>query len=470
MAVPFFAAATGVAFAFEPRVGIALLLSAIFVPIVAINLPLAVVAWFPLVFLEGLPAFNLAGKAGGLLITAAWLATLRSWFPTRQEAPVVLRRILVASAALLTWFTMSLFWAADANAVLGDLWHWYAVVLLMLVVATTMRTAGMLRLMLWAFVIGAALAVAEGLVGGGLTATTANELGAGAETRLGGAQGDPNFLAAGIVPAMVLSLTLMVTSKSGLVRLSLGGLLGLLGFGLLASESRGGLIAVATAILAAFIFFRQRRAALGAFTLALIAFAGVWASISPAAWERVTSFGGGGSGRDELWAIALRITGDNPVFGVGLSNYPVVSADYVRQPGALTRVDLILDEAQVVHNVYLELAAEVGIVGLGLFLLVAILSLYAAWRAATGFERRHDDEMATVSRGVLVAGIGLLTSSVFISNGVDKRLWVLFGIGAALFALSRRRSTVDAGENAHSGDAVAIAASETSPPAQISRS
>jgi O-antigen ligase len=433
---PILAVAVGAALAFDPRIGVAILLAALFVPVIALNLPLAVALWFPLVFLEGVPALNLAGKAGGLLITVAWLATARSWLPSRQEAPQAIRRILLALAALLFWLTVSLLWAADVGAVLGDIWHWYAVILLMLVVATTIRTAAEMRLMLWAFVIGASLAVAEGLASGGLT-TSSSALATAGE-RLGGAQGDPNFLAAGIVPAMVLGLALLVTGRNMLERFALVGLVGMLGVGLLASESRGGLLAAIAAVLAAFVFFRNRRTVIAAFALVLVGMAAVWSSVSPGAWERVTEFDGGGSGRTELWTVAWRMAGDNPVLGVGLNNYPSVSPEYVREPGALSRTDLIVEEAQVVHSVYLQLAAEVGFVGLALFALVAILCLQGAWRAATVFERRREHGPAAMSRGVLVAGIGLLAASVFISNGVDQRLWVLFGLTVALLALANR--------------------------------
>jgi O-antigen ligase len=434
IAAPVLAAVIGVALAIDLRIGIALLFAALFTPVIALNLPLAVGLWFPLVFLEGVPALNLAGKAGGLLITVAWLATARSWLPSRQHAPQAIRKILLALAALILWLTVSLVWAADAGTVLADLWHWYAVALLMLVVATTIRTSATVRLMLWAFAVGASFAVAEGLVSGGLS-TSSDAMAASGE-RLGGAQGDPNFLAAGIVPAMALALALMVTGRNTLERFLLGGLVGVLGVGLLASESRGGLLAAMAALIAAFFFFRHRRTAIAAFSLVLVGMVAVWSSVSPAAWQRATDFAGGGSGRTELWTVAWRIALDNPVLGVGLNNYTTVSPEYVREPGVLTRTDLIVEKSEVVHSVYLQLAAEVGIVGLGLFALVVFLCLRGAWRAAAVFERQGDDELAVLSRGVLVAGIGLLAASVFISNGVDQRLWVLFGLAVSLLAIA----------------------------------
>ena len=437
-AVPLCAVVVGAALAADARMGVALLLGLIFAPIALLNLQLALVLWFPLIFLEGLSAFNLAAKAGGLVITAAWFGAI-----TRNSAVAapVLRRhtgLVLAVSGLLLWYSLSLLWAEDLQMVGADLWHWYAVALLMLVVATTVTTARVARMMVAAFVVGALLAVGHGIVTGGLTAaTTAVET--ASEGRLEGAQGDPNFLAAGIVPAMILAAALFVTTRNPLARWPLGGAIALLALGLVASESRGGAVAAAAATVAAFVLFKHRRAWVLAFVTVVLGVAAAWFTVSPSALDRITAFDNGGSGRTELWTVAMRMAEANPVLGVGLNNYPVVSGDYVREPGTLSRLDLIVDRAQVTHNVYVQLLAETGVVGLGLFLAVALGSLYAAYSAARRYDARGDPSLATLSRGVLVATIGLLASSFFISNGVDKRLWVLFALGPALLAVALRQ-------------------------------
>jgi hypothetical protein len=43
-----------------------------------------------------------------------------------------------------------------------------------------------------------------------------------------------------------------------------------------------------------------------------------------------------------------------------------------------------------------------------------------------------------LARAVLVAGVGMLVSGVFISAGVDRRLWALLALGPALLAAARR--------------------------------
>ena len=429
------AALVGAALAVEARLGVALLLGLIYLPVALTNLHLALVLWFPLVFLEGLPAFNLAAKAGGLLIVGVWFATLRE---RRDSVTATLRRtgkLWLAVVGLLLWYTFSTLWADDRGMVYADLWHWYAVALLMLIVATTVSSDRGAQLMIMAFVAGAVLTVAEGIVGGGLTtATTA----ADGQERLAGGQGDPNFLAAGIVPAIVLALALRSTTQGFAARWLLFGALLVLSLGLVASESRGGALAAIAAAIAALVVFKRRRAWVLASLTIVAGVAAAWFAVSPSAWERLTNFDNGGSGRGDLWAVAWRMAEDKPAHGVGLNNYPVVGADYVSEAGNLERSELVVDKAQVVHNAYLQALAETGAIGLALLLAVSLGSIYAAWRAAQRFAARGDPVMDTLARAVIVASIGLMAASFFISNGVDKRLWVLFGLGPALFALASR--------------------------------
>jgi len=124
---------------------------------------------------------------------------------------------------------------------------------------------------------------------------------------------------------------------------------------------------------------------------------------------------------------------------VGLDNYEVVARDYTRQPGALKNVNKIAERPHVVHNTYLEALAETGIVGLVLLLLFAIGSVATAWRAGLIFERLGDVEMEALARAVVVATIGMMVAAFFISDGVDKRLWILFGLGPASLCIAEAR-------------------------------
>jgi O-antigen ligase len=174
-------------------------------------------------------------------------------------------------------------------------------------------------------------------------------------------------------------------------------------------------------------------------TVAVLVFASAaWFAISPSALHRVSDFNGGGTGRTELWTVGWRIYQEHPALGIGLNNFRVESNRYVRRPGKLEFVNLISERPDVVHNAYLQLLVETGPFGLALFLGVIAACLRATWLAARRFDALGDRRLSDLSRAVLVACIGMLSASFFLSNGADKRLWTILALGPALLAMAAR--------------------------------
>ena len=146
------------------------------------------------------------------------------------------------------------------------------------------------------------------------------------------------------------------------------------------SLSRGGLVALGAMMIAGTLFAgRFRRGAHG--NAAVVALGGVvyFTAIAPLpARERVTS-SNGGTGRSDIWKLGLRMVRAHPLEGVGVGQFPEVSADYALQPGTLERADLVFSSApKVTHNTYLEIMSEDGIPGFLLFLALLGSCLAAA--------------------------------------------------------------------------------------------
>jgi hypothetical protein len=119
----------------------------------------------------------------------------------------------------------------------------------------------------------------------------------------------------------------------------------------------------------------------------------------------------GGSGRSDNSTVAWRVFEDHPMAGAGL-NFGVVAKDYLRRPGALQRGDLTADKSHVMHNTYLQLM----------------------------FEAQGESGLEALARAVLVAAIAIPAAGFFISSGVDRRLWILFGLGPSLLHVASRSS------------------------------
>jgi O-antigen ligase len=427
----------GVLMARNVQLGVAMLLGLVYVPIVMLNLPLGLVLWIPLIFIDRLPATSFGPTLVMILVGTAWLGTL----PARGGyVNSVLRRhqgLVTTLGLLLAWTTMSIAWARDPAAAADDFWNWWVAAAIFIVVATSISDRRYLAAACAAFVLGAIFSVLVGLFPNAVDRGT---IAADEASRLGGSFGDPNFLAAGLVPAIALIPGLMRVWRDASIRWLLAGSALVLGIGLAATASRGGLVAGAVSIVAAIFLARGRRLQVGALVGLAVVVGGLWiATSSPATWDRVREFDTG-NGRVDLWTVATRMAEAHPIAGVGDNNFRAASAEFVRQPGQLENVQLIVEQPHVVHNTYLQQLAETGIVGISLLIGFLLGCLRATWSAAKRFAALGDQAMGALSRSLLVAQIGVLSASVFMSNGYDKRIWVLLALGPAMLAVATRQS------------------------------
>jgi O-antigen ligase len=159
----------------------------------------------------------------------------------------------------------------------------------------------------------------------------------------------------------------------------------------------------------------------------------------PASWERLADFEQS-NGRSELFEVAWRMWQDHPVIGVGLGDFRVHSSEYARALGPLEFAEFLTEERKYVHNVYLEILAETGIVGLLLFTTVLALCLRAAWRAVRLFRQAGDTAMATLAKAVVIGVVAWLAAGMFISGQTDRRLWLLLALGPAMLAAAKRQA------------------------------
>jgi O-antigen ligase len=415
--------------------GIAATVGFVYVPLVFLNLPAALALWVPLTFMTGvhLPASGPAVIA--VLLLAAWIGScLTNW----QERTVVIRReraIFIAIVLFLLWNALSVLWATSSGAALEALGEWMIVAGVFLVFSTATLEPRHARWLLLAFVIGGVMSVAIGIGTTGLHQTGEIATESLAEGRLTGGSSDPNYLGAGLVASMIVAMTLYGVYRRPLIRAGLLGAIVILVAGIVASESRGAMLAAFVAAIAAFVLFQRSRLTLGATLLLLLGLAAAWIAVDPTALHRLTQFGGTGTGRTELWRIAWRVARSNPIVGVGLNNFMVQESHFVQLPGALTAVAMIVETPHVVHNMYLQAFAETGIIGFALLIAIVVALLRSGILAARRFDRAGAGDLATLARGVVVAEVAVFVSLIFLSDGPDERFWVLFAVGAALGAM-----------------------------------
>jgi len=212
-----------------------------------------------------------------------------------------------------------------------------------------------------------------------------------------------------IVVALTLVLTRRVTSLPA--TLILAGLTGLGGVVVIASGSRGPLVAAAVGLVAllALLATTRRISVRTTFLIALgttAAAAGVLLSDSSGLTRILNA---SDSGRSALYEESLALAIARPA-GIGWGQLGQYIVDF----------RAINEEGLYAHNVFLEIFVEGGVVALVAFLLLVWASTSGAWRAA----RRHDS--FTTSFVVLIYA---LASAQFSSDIVGNRLmWLMLAL------------------------------------------
>jgi O-antigen ligase len=250
------------------------------------------------------------------------------------------------------------------------------------------------------------------------------------------------------VAAIVLAGGLMASTRSPLQRLALAAAVMILVAGLIGTASRGGTLAAGVTILVAMVVFRRRRALILAIATVAASVVALTFVYAPGSWERVTDFDDD-NGRSDLWYVGWEMWKDNPVAGVGIGNFIIHIPDYVQTPGGVEDVGNLVDEPHFVHNTYLQMLTDGGVVAMVLFLGVVIACLRATMQAAALFARRGKHALETLAKSTLVATISMLVASIFLSAAQDPRLWLLLALGPALLTVAREDDEESLGEADH---------------------
>jgi putative inorganic carbon (hco3(-)) transporter len=116
--------------------------------------------------------------------------------------------------------------------------------------------------------------------------------------------------------------------------------------------------------------------------------------------------------RVELNQVAGRIIRDHPLTGVGLNNFTVISPKYI--PDDKQYIRSLEGLVPAVHNLYLLVGAELGLLGLGAFLLF--------WLGSFGRALRRPQEIPPLARATL-AGLACGFMGLLLADFAGFALW-----------------------------------------------
>jgi len=424
----------------EPKFGIAAALAIVYALIVFTNLSAALTILVVIVFAESTPLAGpalSATKIAGLLLTLGWIARI-ALHPEERRAVLFSAHpgISYVLALFVGWVWMSILWAEDVTLALDEATGFLLVAILYVIVFTAIRTRRQAMAVIGAFVLGTAFTAVYGLI-------VRPDPNSQSVERLASTINDPNFLAAVLVAGLVLGGACFFAARGHrLWQLAAFTAVALCFVAFILTGSRGGIVGLGAALIAAIVFGGRWRVQITFAAIAITGLAiGYYTTLAPPVVKAKISAATAGEvsradTRSTIWTVAWRMAMDYPITGVGAGNFAARSIDYIIEPGTTYRTDRVIDRPGVSHNSYLGPFAELGIVGLALLLAVLGFSIASIVRAVHRFERNRDGPMEVLSRGLLIATIGILAAAFFISAESNKFIWLMLAMGPALLAVA----------------------------------
>ena len=337
--------------------------------------------------------------------------------------------------------------------------------LLYLLVTNAIRTPRQLRAVIWTVIVAGAL---MGLISlwqelthgyhqtlGGLAQVDSTGFNVGngitgkdVRPRLAGPIGEKNRYAQVLLVLLPLAVSRMRIEPSRRLRVFAAACAALILCGVVLSFSRGAAVAALIVVIAAaalrLISLRQLVA-----TVAVVAT--LVALVAPDYVARLQSLGNADAalsqqssgvdqaiqGRATENVAALHVFRDHPLLGVGPGQF---FSRYSAQYG--NALDLrFLQQNRRAHNLYLEIAADTGVLGLGAFLTIVLVTLVGLRRLSVRCRARSPG-LASLGDSLLLALIAYLASGLFLQLAYQRYFWFLVALAnAAIWLLERAQRT-----------------------------
>jgi putative inorganic carbon (HCO3(-)) transporter len=249
---------------------------------------------------------------------------------------------------------------------------------------------------------------------------------------------DPNYYCQILIPGLALTLGLALGGQTPRGRAVALVAVIIIVLAIMLTASRGGMLAAAVAATGLLLAYRKVNYLVVMLVpvLALLFFV---PSYLDRVTSLVTSFAALASGQSAMetsvsgrlaeMAAATILFAEHPLSGIGFAmfegRYQDISANY----------DMMLrGEDRSAHSLYLETAAEQGVVGLAALLFLLGASLRAVQLAYRQALRMNDAALVNALRALTAAAAGLFVSAIFLHDAYAQHFWLVL---ALLFAAER---------------------------------
>ncbi len=353
--------------------------------------------------------------------SACLLYAIAHGMVARERAPLGESWQMRCTALLVAWAVISYgIQGPPIGWALSPLMSYFSFLILLFVTLKIVDTPRRLRHVLWAFIASLSLAslyvIREWQKYHALYAYF----------RPGWVTGDPNYYTASVLLGIPLALVLARELDSRWQRLAMFGAAIVLLLGTALAASRGGLLGLLAGVI--FLARRRRRLLRWALVAALLLPPALFWRSSPL--ERLlhptVSDRKAADTRLALWQAGLDMIRRHPLAGIGLGNFKYEVQQYA--PGNAN-----LDH--IAHNAYIEIAAEMGLPALFVYLWI----LFAGWQSLGRAARMEElpGWMSASARGLQAGLLSFSVSQFFLSAQYTKMLWLVIALSACMPMLCR---------------------------------
>lgn len=248
--------------------------------------------------------------------------------------------------------------------------------------------------------------------------------------RAGWVTGDANYFGVNAILALMLAYYLLRTKLPFWQKAFCLGCAGLTALALAASESRGAFIGIC--VCAVFLFFRTKRKL--PFVVAALILGVLFVVLPNSPLKRIIHPQAGAinstRAHEMLFYAGIKVFAEHPLVGVGLGNFKHT-------------MDLMgINAARggyIAHDVYIEYAAEMGILAVLLFLGLLVSTYRSLGKVRKEARRRKDAFFFAVTSGMQTGLIGFCVASLFLSAEYQKTFWIVIFLSACMPNLFRLR-------------------------------
>ncbi len=154
-------------------------------------------------------------------------------------------------------------------------------------------------------------------------------------------------------------------------------------------------------------------------------------------FDEYKSAGDDGTSQDRLahWDFGIDVAIDNPLLGIGYENW-LVYCNFMNPSGLGYK-----DTCRLPHNTYVSAGAEIGLIGLLLYMLIIFFIFRTNLRTRVNAKKIKNDYILYIAHGLDAGLVGYAVATIFFTNLFYPVFWFQLAMTVALYNISSDRNT-----------------------------